>query len=321
MATFPYYDPVPRTSGLETEFISAHGVIDLAYRSQLAAWLLLNNRGGDEAAAVVTYTSEVQARNITTEPTTGPMIRAYTVARNLVEYAARGTDWDDALTSWLNEFSRIVDGFGVVFEYEYKEDQNLVDRINGALTTVSPAAVFTADCLTADVTYDITVPANLLPATDWRIEIDFVFDVFTLQSNPRVFYSAVDSNNYVELLYTTATDKWSLSVKVAGVLNTVHFTVATIPVQGSMVDLAVEIHNTLGMRVEVDGVWSAFNASVTECVWGTDITLMNRPTHGDRNIDCSIVYLRGETISPTNFITNAGGDILTDPSGNSLVYT
>ena len=321
MATFPYVDRVPKTGGKEVEFISAHLPIDIAYRTQMAAWLLLTARGGDEAAAVVTYTSEVQARDITTEPTTGPMIRAYTVARNLVEYAARGTDWDDALTSWLNELSRVVDGFALLFEYEYKEAQSLVDRINGALTTVTPSATFSANGLTTDATYAVTVPTNLLPTTDFRIELDFIFDAFTLSTGPRALYSRVDADNYIEVYYATGTDKWVFAIEVAGVVTTKAFSVATIPVQGSAVDLAIEIHSTLGMRIEVNGVWSGYNASATACVWGTDLMLMNRSTDNDQNIDGDIVYLRGETIPSTNFITNAGGDILTDPLGNSLVYT
>ena len=103
MATFPYYDPVPKTGGREEDFSQATTAVDVVVREQVAAWKLLQDRGGAEAAAVATYKPEVVARNITTEPTTGPMIRAYVVARNLVELADRGSDWNTAVTNWLLE--------------------------------------------------------------------------------------------------------------------------------------------------------------------------------------------------------------------------
>ena len=101
MATFPYYDPVPKTSGRETELSSATSVVDVVVRDQVAAWLLQHQQGHTDV--VTLYSQEVLAGDITTEPVTGDAIRAYTVGRNLIELAARGQDWADAVSFWVGE--------------------------------------------------------------------------------------------------------------------------------------------------------------------------------------------------------------------------
>jgi len=106
MATFPYYQKRPITIGRIDAFSQATGVVDLELRYQLAVWLLFVDQG--DSAAVELYFPEVQSRVITTAPVTGPQIRAYQVARNLVEYSERDSEWNTQLDVWLTEFTALT---------------------------------------------------------------------------------------------------------------------------------------------------------------------------------------------------------------------
>lgn len=101
MTTFPHYQLKPATAGRQELFPQAVSAEDVAVRYQVAAWALQKQQGFE--TEVSTYYTEVIARDIVTEPVTGPEIRAYQVARNLIEYAQRGITWDSAVTYWLEQ--------------------------------------------------------------------------------------------------------------------------------------------------------------------------------------------------------------------------
>jgi len=104
MAVFPYFRKKPQTGGRVEYFPQAISAMDTAVREQVAAWLLQEHQGYTREVAL--YYAEVKQRNITTEPMTGPEIRAYEVARNLMAYAEKGIAWDATVTKWLD----ILDG-------------------------------------------------------------------------------------------------------------------------------------------------------------------------------------------------------------------
>jgi len=105
MATFPYYGRWPETNGRLESFSQATDTLDVEVRRQVAAWLF--QFSVTDGVAVQQYISEVQQRNIISEPSTGEEIRAYEVARNLIELSERGADWDAAVTRWLDELLAI----------------------------------------------------------------------------------------------------------------------------------------------------------------------------------------------------------------------
>jgi len=131
MATFPYYDPIPKTAGRETQLSSATSAIDVAVREQVAAWLLQQQQG--HSYEVSLYANEVLMGATTTTPTTGDEIRAYVVGRNLLELAAQGQDWTDAVALWINELGITTYDWNIGFN-----GSNAYGYVEGNYGTITP---------------------------------------------------------------------------------------------------------------------------------------------------------------------------------------
>lgn len=131
MATFPYARKVFRTGNLELEFPQAIDTTDYIMRELVAAWYLQHRTTLGEVA-VELYRLEVEARDITTEPVTGDEIRAYEVARKMLELAEQSQEWDDALTKWLFHYKDKTQALTV---YSPMELYNLWTVIAGGVPT------------------------------------------------------------------------------------------------------------------------------------------------------------------------------------------
>ena len=103
---FPYYGMRIENNGRISQFVQATSTQDIRARELVASWALQVDRGA--IAEVELYWNEVVDRNIVTEPVTGDQIRAYEVARNLIELYDRGGDWVAVVDFWLTQLAILV---------------------------------------------------------------------------------------------------------------------------------------------------------------------------------------------------------------------
>ena len=103
---FPYYGMRIENNGRISEFVQATSTQDIRARELVASWALQVDRGARDEVEL--YWNEVVNKKIVTEPITGDQIRAYEVARNLMELYDRGGDWVAVVDFWLTQLELLV---------------------------------------------------------------------------------------------------------------------------------------------------------------------------------------------------------------------
>ena len=320
MVTFPYYAKTWQTSGREGRFPQATTPIDITLRECVAALLLLDDRGGTSEAAANTYEREIHARNVVTEPITGPDIIAYTIARRMTELANRGADWDVGVTYWIDQLDSIH-GAASFYEYTFPGTNQYVTVPSVTLGetksikfTHELAAGNTAtNCVLSGAASDDFI--RLKPGDgNFEIKIGGSFRAdagLVADGEPHAVEIQLTTDSYIviqdgiEVVNIATGANFGADFQVEAIAKRVGGTVNYFT--GPLYDVTLCEDGELVERWEMhDGPGLSTIRSTTGTRTGTQVNMV------DPN------WL---TVIITNYITTSSGDFLTDLSGNNLVHT